>query len=219
MAKKTGVSVSKADREGQYWDEEEGGAKSRAEKRREEKDERRAEANAKKAEARRLAEQEEMELSRSTTKKKVTQEELQRRREEEYAVMQTRVEEEKRKQSRTASLTAYQRIVDVANTNRDDSVIEARTVEDFIAQMTVVNSLPLDKHPERRLQNSFMAFMEVELQRLKEEKPGLTLSQYRDAILKLWKKSKDNVPFKHPKKFNKRSASSKMINTMLDSDY
>lgn len=36
------------------------------------------------------------------------------------------------------------------------------------------------------------AFEEAELPRLKEEKPGLTHTQYKDMIWKLWKKSPDN---------------------------
>lgn len=37
------------------------------------------------------------------------------------------------------------------------------------------------------------AFEEAELAKLKEEKPGLTLHQYKDMIWKLWKKSPDNL--------------------------
>uniref|UniRef100_A0A0E0KTV8 Coiled-coil domain-containing protein n=1 Tax=Oryza punctata TaxID=4537 RepID=A0A0E0KTV8_ORYPU len=61
--------------------------------------------------------------------------------------------------------------------------------------MSLVDSegaLPADKHPERRLKASFKAFEEAELPKLKEEKPGLTLNQYKDMIWKLWKKSPDN---------------------------
>lgn len=36
------------------------------------------------------------------------------------------------------------------------------------------------------------AFEEAELIRLKIEKPGLTHTQYKDLIWKLWKKSPDN---------------------------
>lgn len=36
------------------------------------------------------------------------------------------------------------------------------------------------------------AFEETELPKLKIEKPGLTLNQYKDMIWKLWKKSPDN---------------------------
>lgn len=36
------------------------------------------------------------------------------------------------------------------------------------------------------------AFQEAELPKLKEEKPGLTLHQYKDMVWKMWKKSPDN---------------------------
>ncbi|KAJ6671592.1 hypothetical protein OIU85_015348 [Salix viminalis] len=113
----------------------------------------------------------------------------------------------------------------VSNTNRDDSIIEASTVEEAIAQISVADTLPVDRHPERRLKASFQgaslywiaflkienlngdfvlgllngmlahagpAFEEAELPKLKEEKPGLTHTQYKDMIWKLWKKSPDN---------------------------
>ncbi|XP_019165211.1 PREDICTED: coiled-coil domain-containing protein 124-like [Ipomoea nil] len=192
------------EKEDQYWREAEG-AKSRATKKREEEAEKRAEAAAKKAEARRLAEQEEKELEKSLKKPdkkanrvsvpvpKMTEAELRRRREEEQAAMQKRAEEEKRRQSRIAEEEEYERVVLVTNTNRDDSIIEARTVDEALAHMTIAaDNLPVDKHPEKRLKASFKAFEEAELRRLKEEKPGLTHTQYKDLIWKLWKKSPDN---------------------------
>uniref|UniRef100_A0A2P2JD85 Coiled-coil domain-containing protein n=1 Tax=Rhizophora mucronata TaxID=61149 RepID=A0A2P2JD85_RHIMU len=191
------------DKEDQYWRDAEG-AKSRAAKKREEEAEKRAGAAARRAEARRLAELEEKELEKSGKKPdkkanrvsipapKVTEAELTQRREEEQAVLAKKAEEAKRRQSRTAAEEEYERVVLVTNTNRDDSIIEARTVEDAIAQMTVADNLPPDRHPERRLKASFKAFEEAELPRLKDEKPGLTHTQYKDMIWKLWKKSPDN---------------------------
>ncbi|XP_019150757.1 PREDICTED: coiled-coil domain-containing protein 124-like [Ipomoea nil] len=207
-ARKGAVEAERKDREArqkedQYWSQAEG-AKSRAAKKREEEAEKRAEAAAKKAEARRLAEQEEKELSKSLQKPdkkanrvsipvpKMTEAQLRRRREEEQAAMQKKGEEEKRKQSRVAEEEEYERMVLVTNTNRDDSIIEARTVDEALAKMTVVDNLPVDKHPEKRLKASFKAFEEAELPKLKEEKPGLTHTQYKDLIWKLWKKSPDN---------------------------
>ncbi|KAL0383886.1 UNVERIFIED_CONTAM: Coiled-coil domain-containing protein [Sesamum radiatum] len=207
-ARKTATEADRKEREArekeeQYWREAEG-AKSRAAKKREEEAEKRAEAAAKKAEARRLAEQEAKDLEKSMKKPdkkanrvsvpvpKVTEAELIRRREEEQAALQRRAEEDKKKQNRIADEEEYERMVSVVNTNRDDSVIEARTVEEAIARMTVADTLPVDKHPEKRLKASFKAFEEAELPKLKEEKPGLTHTQYKDMIWKLWKKSPDN---------------------------
>lgn len=154
------------EKEDQYWREAEG-AKSRAAKKREEEAEKRAEAAAKKAEARRLAELEEQDIEKSlrkTDKKatrvtvpvpKVTEAELLRRKEEEQAALQRRAEEDKKKKTRTADEEEYERMISVVNTNRDDSIIEARTVEEALAKMAVEDSLPVDKHPEKRLKASF----------------------------------------------------------------
>ncbi|KAF4382851.1 hypothetical protein G4B88_021634 [Cannabis sativa] len=207
-ARKTAAEAERKERdvrskEDQLWREAEG-AKSRASKKREEEAEKKAEAAARRAEVRRLAEQEEKELEKLMKKPdkkanrvsipvpKVTEAELRRRREEEQAALHKKDEEVKKRHSRTAAEEEYERMVLVTNTNRDDSIIEARTVEDAIAHMTVADSLPPDRHPERRLKASFKAFEDVELPRLKEEKPGLTHNQYKDMIWKLWKKSPDN---------------------------
>lgn len=154
------------EKEEQFWREAEG-PKSRAAKKREEESEKRAEAVARRAEARRLAEQEEKDIDKSMKKPdkkanrvsipvpKVTEAELRRQREEEQAELAKKADEMKRRQSRTAAVEDYEKMVLVTNTNRDDSIIEARTVEDAIAQMAVTDNLPVDKHPERRLKASF----------------------------------------------------------------
>lgn len=170
-ARKIAVETERKDREArqkedQYWREAEG-AKSRAAKKREEEAEKKAEAAARKAEARRLAEQEEKELIKLMKKPdkkanrvsipvpKVTEAELRKQREEEQAEMQKKAEEAKKRQARTAAEEEYERMVLVTNTNRDDSIIEARSVEDAISQMAVTDNLPVDRHPERRLKASF----------------------------------------------------------------
>ncbi|KAL4303764.1 hypothetical protein GQ457_10G023750 [Hibiscus cannabinus] len=206
--RKSAVESERKDREARekeekYWREAEG-SKSKAAKKREEEAEKRAEAAARRAEARRQAEMEEKEIDKALKKPdkkanrvsipvpKVTEAELQKRREEQQAEMARKAEEAKKKHSRTAAEEEYERMVLVTNTNRDDSLIEARSVEEAIAQMSVADNLPPDRHPERRLKASFKAFEEAELPRLKEEKPGLTHTQYKDMIWKLWKKSPDN---------------------------
>ncbi|KAI9182016.1 hypothetical protein LWI28_021133 [Acer negundo] len=207
-ARKSATESERKDRESrekeeQYWREAEG-AKSRAAKKREDEAEKRAEVAARKAEAKRLAELEEKELEKSMKKPdkkanrvsvpvpKVTEAELQRRREEEQAELAKKAEEAKKRHARTAAEEEYERMVLVTNTNRDESVIEARSVEEALEKMVVADNLPVDRHPERRLKASFKAFEEAELPKLKEEKPGLTHNQYKDMVWKLWKKSPDN---------------------------
>ncbi|KAH0874935.1 hypothetical protein HID58_072297, partial [Brassica napus] len=126
-----------------------------------------AETAAKKAEAKRLAEQEEKELEKALKKSdtkvsrvsalvpKVMEAELIRRREEERAALAKKSEEAKKKQTRVAAKEEYEKMVLVSNMNRGDSLIEARTVDEALAKMTVADNLPVDRHPEKRLKASF----------------------------------------------------------------
>ena len=50
----------------------------------------------------------------------------------------------------------------------------------------------LDRHPERRLKSAYAAFEEREMPKLKEENPGLRLSQLKQMLQKMWKKSPEN---------------------------
>ena len=52
--------------------------------------------------------------------------------------------------------------------------------------------------PCRRAKAAFEAFQERELPVLKEDKPGLKQSQYKDMLWKAWQKAPDN-PFNKPK--------------------
>ncbi|KAJ3681938.1 hypothetical protein LUZ60_014511 [Juncus effusus] len=188
-----------------YWREAEG-SKSRAAKKREEEAKKQAEAAARRAENKKLAELEQQKIEKEIRKPnpkasrvsipvpKVTEAELIKRREEEQQRLQREAEAAKKKQARMADEEEYERMVLVSNTNRDDSIIEAHSLDDAIASMAVAesSSLPADRHPEKRLKASFKAFEEAELPILKAEKPGLTLHQYKDMIWKMWKKSPDN---------------------------
>lgn len=49
-----------------------------------------------------------------------------------------------------------------------------------------------DEHPERRMKALFNAFSERMLPQLKEEMPGLKLSQYKERIFDAWKTSPEN---------------------------
>lgn len=55
-------------------------------------------------------------------------------------------------------------------------------------------SVPLERHPERRVKSAFSEFEKEELPRLKEQHPELRHSQLRQLLQKKWKKSESN-PF------------------------
>lgn len=191
------------DKEDTFWRDAEG-AKSRAAKKKDDDTNRRVEALSKKVEAKRLAEQEEKELEKygkrvdkkqgrvSLPTPKVTAVELARQKEQEQAKLQADAEAAKKRDRRMADTEEYERLIAVENTNREDNIVDARSVDTALAQMTLASDLPPDRHPERRLKAAFKAFEEAELPRLREEKPGLTHTQYGEMVWKLWRKSPDN---------------------------
>ncbi len=50
--------------------------------------------------------------------------------------------------------------------------------------------IPLLLH--RRMRAAWLAFEEANLPAIKEEKPGLKLSQYKDMLWRLWQKAPEN---------------------------
>ncbi|XP_007443910.1 coiled-coil domain-containing protein 124 isoform X1 [Python bivittatus] len=79
------------------------------------------------------------------------------------------------------------------NINRrilEEGMVEARTIEDAIAVLSVAEDL--DRHPERRMKAAFSAFEEVNLPRLKQENPNMRLSQLKQLLKKEWMKSPEN---------------------------
>ena len=55
-----------------------------------------------------------------------------------------------------------------------------------------------DEHPERRQKAMYNAYYEAELPRMKEDHPGLKLSQYKERIFDNWKSAPEN-PRNQPK--------------------
>eukprot|EP01040_Poterioochromonas_malhamensis_P014939 gene14939-16629_t len=56
----------------------------------------------------------------------------------------------------------------------------------------VVGGLKVDEHPERRQKALYNAYFEAQLPILKEEQPGLKLSQYKERIFDMWKTAPEN---------------------------
>lgn len=86
----------------------------------------------------------------------MTAAELAKRQEEEQQRLQQEAEVAKKRQSRIADEEEYEKMVLVSNTNRDDSIIEAHSVDDALTKMTITEPvLAPDRHPERRLKATF----------------------------------------------------------------
>ncbi len=75
--------------------------------------------------------------------------------------------------------------------------LEARTVDEAIAVLSVGGQEPQDKHPERRMKAAYAAYEERELPRLKEENPNLRMSQLKQLLRKEWMKSPENPMNQH----------------------
>ena len=98
---------------------------------------------------------------------------------------------------REVSGEEYERLVDTENTNRNDDVIEARSVEAALSALST-DEPAADPHPEKRRKAAYKDFYERELPIMKEELPGLKLGQYKDKIFAKWMKSPEN-PANQPK--------------------
>ncbi|KAG8700157.1 hypothetical protein FRC09_006136 [Ceratobasidium sp. 395] len=69
-------------------------------------------------------------------------------------------------------------------------VVNAKTDKASVGQQAA----GIERHPERRFKAALEAFQQRELARIKEERPGLRLNQYKDLLYKEFQKSPDN-PF------------------------
>lgn len=80
------------------------------------------------------------------------------------------------------------------NVNRiipDEGTVEARTIEDAIAVLSM-GPEDVDHHPERRMKAAFAAYEEVNMPLLKKENPNMRLSQLKQLLKKQWMKAPEN---------------------------
>eukprot|EP00898_Chlorokybus_atmophyticus_P006735 jgi/Chlat1/7062/Chrsp56S06723 len=182
------------------------GTKSKAQLKKQEEAAKKAETAAKKAEAKALADQEAKELEnygkRAPTKKapspikKVTAAELALQQERLRKQQVAEAEELAKARARTVHEEEYESIVLQPNINREEELVEARSVDAALSALSVSGAAEAtpDKHPEKRIKAAYKSFEEAELARLRAERPGMTLSQYKDQVWKTWKKSPIRVP-------------------------
>ncbi|KAF4317207.1 hypothetical protein BBO99_00007143 [Phytophthora kernoviae] len=79
-----------------------------------------------------------------------------------------------------------------ANRNRDNAEqTDARNL-DAALDLLSVNDQELGKHPERRAKAAYKAFEEDMMPQVKEDFPGLKLSQYKQKLSEMWRRSPDN---------------------------
>ncbi|KAK3097729.1 hypothetical protein FSP39_012513 [Pinctada imbricata] len=68
---------------------------------------------------------------------------------------------------------------------------EARTVDDAISVLSSKEP-EIDRHPEKRMKAAFKKYEEENLPILKQENPGMKLSQLKQMLWKDWQKSPEN---------------------------
>eukprot|EP00210_Caulerpa_lentillifera_P002566 g2461.t1 len=187
-----------------FWRQSGEGALSKAQTKRRDLEKQRNEAQVKKQEARLLLKEEEESLGKPSRRQreklpapKVTQHRLLMDKETEKAAAEAAAVEQKKLDKREVDEDSYAKLVEVENVNREEKLVEARNIDDAIVVLN--EHLPAssetqkqDLHPEKRRKAAYKTFYERELAELKEEKPGLKLSQYKDLIFKRWLKSPDN---------------------------
>ncbi|XP_070542109.1 coiled-coil domain-containing protein 124-like [Ptychodera flava] len=79
------------------------------------------------------------------------------------------------------------------NPNRllEEGAVEARSVEDAIAVLSVKEA-EKDRHPEKRMKAAYAAYEQENLPRLKAENPNMRLSQVKQMLKKDWMKAPEN---------------------------
>lgn len=74
------------------------------------------------------------------------------------------------------------------------NIDDALFLLDSTSAHSLISAKPLERHPERRIKATYAVFEEREMPKLRQEFPGLRLTQLREKLHKAWQKSPDN-PF------------------------
>lgn len=201
-AKQGEARVAKTDKaakqqEDEDWKAAGDGAKSKAQVNKDKAAAQKAEADAKRAEAKKLAAEEEREMAKLAKKKtakpaapKVTAHQLDKEKAKRAAAAQAEGDTAAQAASRTVTEDSYGALVDGQNVNRFGEGVMARDVDSAIVALSASGKQPdADPHPERRMKAAHLAFEEAEVARLRDEKPGMRTSQYKDLAWKRWQKS------------------------------
>lgn len=125
---------------------------------------------------------------------KLTKYQLDQQREADARAKEAELREKNLANKREMSTEAYDALVAGENLNRkrEDDGEEARNVHEALSVLGVQDNLTPDAHPEKRVRAAWLAYEERQMVIVKEEKPGLKMSQYKDMIWKSWQKSPEN---------------------------
>ncbi|KDO28322.1 hypothetical protein SPRG_06372 [Saprolegnia parasitica CBS 223.65] len=198
------------------------GADARGSKRQQEEELKRQQADAKKAELKRLQEEEEAALSGVKAKAKTKN---MKDMDKPWELALEPTGKKSNKGSRAKPASAPRVVADPAparpagrhdivfnddidlheNKNRHASdALEATSVEDALALLST-DDKGNERHPERRAKAAYKAFEEATMPQLKEDYPGLKLSQYKQRLSDMWRKSPQNPLNQDSKAYNAKN--------------
>eukprot|EP00656_Telonema_subtile_P043842 TRINITY_DN5013_c0_g1_i2.p1 TRINITY_DN5013_c0_g1~~TRINITY_DN5013_c0_g1_i2.p1 ORF type:complete len:230 (+),score=93.03 TRINITY_DN5013_c0_g1_i2:139-828(+) len=191
--------------EEEHWEGVKASESSKRGKKKEEAGASKEEKDARRAEARRLAKEEELSMldyGKKPTKaknkgggSKVTQKELAERRAKKEAKEAQEQEQHATQKLNITTEDDYARMVGQKIDNRSEDIAACGVDEALAAageMLSVGEEAAVDKHPERRMKAAFKAYEEEQLPIMRQDYPGLKLSQYRDRIFQQWQKSPEN---------------------------
>ena len=89
--------------------------------------------------------------------------------------------------------------VPINNRLEEDDFEDARGLDAAVGLLDI-NGGKGDEHPERRQKAAYNAYYESALVLMREDHPGLKLSQYKERIFDAWKTSPDNPKNQMPGK-------------------
>lgn len=147
-----------------------------------------------------LANQPKTKAQKEAEAKKAADEERRRKEEaaREAAEERRKAEEEeiKRNAARGIVMNHSDRLMVPINNRLDDEedFVHATGLDDALdtLHIAVGSSGKADEHPERRQKAAYAAYYNAMLPVMKEEHPGLKLSQYKERIFDMWKTAPEN---------------------------
>lgn len=127
---------------------------------------------------------------------KVTLAEIRQGRQEELHQRKQMVEQKKRESRRVVTEDEYAGVVEQPNLNRDAEVLSAHGLDQAVNAISKLRMddgvASPDRNAEKRMKALYFAYQERELPKIRAEKPGLKLSQYKERIWQAWQKSPEN---------------------------
>mmetsp|Transcript_36189 Transcript_36189/g.71158 ORF Transcript_36189/g.71158 Transcript_36189/m.71158 type:complete len:213 (-) Transcript_36189:104-742(-) len=181
------AAASKAAEDAKWTDE----GKDKASQRKAAADAKRQEELRKRAEKKRLAEEDEAKVAKEARGKNAANTKVTQRQILSMADQRKAQAEQLAKERKLAQQKIVKQMEVSENVNHIPQEEQWMGAEQAIAALSVGGDEE-DKHPEKRMKAAYKAYAEVNMPILKEDNPGLKLSQYKDMLFKQWQKSAEN---------------------------